>query len=388
MIGKLRVRQAADARSRRAFLDLPCRLYADDPNWVPPLRSARAKLFAGKTAFFDHAEMALFLAERSGRAVGRVAAIHNTAHNAWHDDGVGFFGFFECECRDEDAAAALLDRAERWLAERGLDTLRGPVNPSMNSECGLLVEGFDRPPMVMMPYNPEAYAGLLEAHGLRKRKDLLAFRIVDDDLQPGTPLRRRMERTVNAIRRRHPEVDVRCLRMRQLETEVVRFLSVFEEARRNNWGYVPVTEREILETARDMKRVVDPEIVILAEMNGEPVGASLALPDVNRALAAAGGRMLPFGFLRFFRELKRTREIRILGIAALAEHRHRGITALLLTETMIRGMAKGYCFGEASWVLEDNAMSSRTIINTLGAERYKTYRIYDKPIARAPTAGR
>jgi len=380
MSGDLEIREARDRRSRKAFLNLPFVLYRDDPHWVPPLRQAHAKLFAGKTAFFDHAEMALFLAERDGRAVGRIAAIHNTAHNAHYDDRVGFFGFFECSPDDADAAAGLLSRAEAWLADRGLDTIRGPVNPSMNAECGLLIEGFDCPPMVMMPYNPRAYVDFLATAGFRKCKDLYAYLIHDKKLLPGTEKHERLVRTSSVLRRRHPEVRLHCLDMKRYQQEILRFLAVFDEARRQNWGYVPLTEKEILETAAEMKMVVDPEIVIFAEVAGEPAGALIAIPNISGALKAVNGRLFPFGFLKFLREMKRVDQMRVLGIAAIEKHRTKGITALLLMEVILRSIERRYHVAEASWVLEDNDMSNRTISKGLSPTRYKTYRIYEKSV--------
>lgn len=384
MSGALRIREAADAPARRAFLNLPFDLYRGDANWVPPLRRPAAKVLAGHAAFFEHAEMALLLAERSGSPVGRVAAIVNRAHNDYHGDRVGFFGFFECATGDEEAAAALIARAEAWLAERGMETIRGPVSPSMNSTCGLLVDGFDRPPMVLMPYNPPGYAALLEAAGLRGCKDLYAYLVEAEHVRPGSAAHERLQRTVRAVRRRRREVSVRPLDMGHYERDVLRFLGVFEEARKDNWGYVPVTAAEALETAGEMRSVVDPEIILLAEVAGQPAGACLALRNVNRGLAAAGGRLLPLGFLRFARAMRGLSEIRIFGIAALAGYRHLGITAMLLLEVIVRGLAKGYTTGEASWVLDENVMSNRTITGALHPRRYKTYRIYEKPIGATP----
>jgi len=384
MSAGLTIRQVCDRRGRRHLLDLPFDLYRGRPNWVPPLRRARAKVLGGKTAFFDRAEMAMFLARRDGRNVGRIAAIHNRAHNDHHKDRVGFFGFFECAPDNSEAASGLFEHAERWLADRGLTSIRGPVNPSMNAECGLLIDGFDRPPMVMMPYNPPEYVGLVEAAGFAKCKDLYAYLIRAENVDDGKG-RDRMLRLAEVIRRRRPEVSVRPLDMKRYEQDVLGLLKVFETARSDNWGHVPLTEEEVLEMARDMKAVVDPDLILIAEVGSVPAGASMALPNVNRALAAVRGRLLPFGLLKFIREMKRIHEIRIFGIAALERYRHLGITGLLLLETILRGRAKGIDIGEASWVLEDNDMSNRTIKNVLEPEHYKTYRIYEKQIA--PVAG-
>jgi len=376
----------ADGRgARRQFLELPYRLYRDDPNWVPPLRSRQRRLFAGRGAFLEHADMALLLARRGGRPVARVAAIHNRAHNDRHGDRVGFFGFFECARDDAGAAAAVLGAAETWLAARGLDTLRGPVNPSMNAECGLLVDGFDSPPMALMPYNPPQYAALLESAGLAKCKDLYAYLLLGERLDETTAPRERLARLAAAARKRHPELSIRCLDMADYQADVLRFLDVFERARRDNWGHVPLTRAEALQTAAELRRVVDPGLIFLAEVAGRPAGASLALPNISPALAAAGGRLLPFGWLRFARQLKRTREMRIFGIAALEPYRHMGITGLLFLETILAGLARGIRRAEASWVLEDNLMSNRSITGGLAPELYKTYRIYEKAIGGQAT---
>ena len=385
MSGGLDIREAADRRSRKRFARLPLEFYRNDPHWVPLLRRAQAKVFACKTAFFEHAEMALFLAERDGAVVGRVAAIHNFAHNDHHGDQVGFFGFFESRPDDTEAAVALIARAERWLADRGLAVIRGPVNPSMNAECGLLIEGFDRPPIALMPYNPEAYVALMQAAGMEKCKDLLAYTVVPPELGPGSAEYARMVRLSRAMKRRCPGLTLRCVDMRKYEQEISRFMGVFEEARRNNWGYVPITEGEILELAREMKPIIDPKIIVLAEVDGKPVGTSMGIPNINRGLAACGGRLFPFGFLRFLRAMKRVREARFFGLAALEEYRHKGITVLMLLENIIYCLDRGYDFLEASWILEDNKMSRRTLERALGAKRYKTYRIYEKPIVSAGT---
>jgi hypothetical protein len=343
--------------------------------------------------------MALFLAERfpphsgpgdsprqkrdaksKGVTVGRIAAIHNKAHNAYCRDGVGFFGFFECDERDTQAAAALLGSAQEWLRARGLTMLRGPVSPSMGGECGLLIDGFDRPAMAMMPYNPPSYAGMLESLGLRKCKDLYAYLITGDEVKPGTGPGDRMARIVTAMRRRHPEVTLRSLEMRNYPKDILRFMDVFEEARKDNWGYVPLTKQEILEITAQMKRVVDPSLVLFAEVDGEPAGALLAIPNVNRALAAANGRLWPLGFIKFFRELKRVTESRVIGIATLKKYRTKGITAMLFLEEVIRSVAGGYRHAEASWVLEDNQLSDESIRSAFAPQRYKTYRIYEKPL--------
>lgn len=382
MTGGLTIREADTWLLRRRFRELPYQLHRDNPFWVPPLRRAQDRLFARRTAFFEHAEMALFLAMRGRCVAGRVAAIHNFAHNRQHSDRVGFFGFFECLPGDTEAAMALMAHAERWLTARGLDTIRGPVNPSMNSECGLLVDGFDSAPFILTPYNPPEYAALIESCGFAKVKDLLAFPLRLEDVLPGTAAHDRLVRAAELIRRRRPDVSLRCLNMDRLWEELDLFMSVFEEARRNNWGHVDITPAELRETVAELRRVIDPELVVVAEIAGRIVGGCFALPNVNPALKAAGGRLLPLGFIRLLRELKRLKEIRVFAIGVLEEQRLTGITPLLLYEALRRGMARGYLRGEASWTLEDNVMAIRNLTQIMNLKPYKVFRIYEKPIAR------
>ncbi|MHC4779960.1 MAG: hypothetical protein ACYTFG_15415 [Planctomycetota bacterium] len=375
----IEILEVADGGSRKKFLDLPHALYAGDPHWIAPLRSAHAKIFKKKTVFFKNADMTLFLARKGGKVVGRIAAIHNRAHNDQHGDKMGFFGFFEC-ADDRDAAKALIEASEKWLSKRGLTDLRGPVNPSMNAECGLLIDGFGSAPVALMPYNPAYYPALMDAAGFAKCKDMFAYIVRKEDSGVGTKRYERIKRTCDLLQRRHPEVKVRTIDLSRYKEEILKFMGVFEEARRNNWGYVPVTDEEILETAKDLKSVADPEIIIFAEVGGEPAGASLAIPDINQALGKINGRLFPFGFITLLRALKHIDGMRIFGIAALEKYRHLGVTPLLLAETIRRAVETGYVYCEASWVLEDNVMSNRTISKSISPTIYKTYRLYEKPI--------
>jgi GNAT superfamily N-acetyltransferase len=382
MPAELTVTAADSPRDRRRFIQFAFERYRDDPLWVPPLRHLQGRLLGRKTAFFAHAAMRLFLARRGERDVGRIAAIHNPRHNAQHGDKVGFFGFFECDAGDAQAAAALLRAAQAWLAQRGLDQMRGPVNPSMNAECGLLVDGFDSPPMALMPYNPPDYASLLEAAGLARCKDLYAYLIERGKVDVGTEEHTRMVRAAEVLHRRYPSVSIRSIQMGNFQQEVLRLTEVFEQARRNNWGYVPLTQAELLEMACELRQVIDPELVLVAEVDGQPAGACMAIPNLNGGLAAARGRLWPLGFLRFWRAMRRVRQLRIFGIATLEAYRHMGLTAMMMLEIILRGISKGYLTAEASWVLEDNVMSNRTIQNLLAPRLYKTYRIYEKAIGQ------
>lgn len=382
----LQIRPADDRRSRKRFADLPFRLYRDDPIWVPPLRSAQNKLLAQKTAFFNRNEMQLFLAERDGRVVGRIAAILNRAHNAHYGDRVGFFGFFECEPDDAAAAVDLLAAAERWLGERGCDAIRGPVSPSLNAEAGLLIDGFDWPPMPLMPHSLPAYPAMVEAAGLTKCMDLLAYRIDRARCAPGEEGRDRLARMAALLRRRHKDVTVRPIDMSNFAAEVVKFMGVFDQARSENWGYVPVTEAELQETAAELRQVIQPDLVLMAEVDGEPAGAVMGLPNFNIALKKINGRLLPLGWWTLMRTMKKVDQMRMFGAAALPRFRHRGITALLFLEIIERAWNLGYQIAEASWVLEDNQLSDGTIRAAFNPTLYKTYRIYEKPVSGSAPA--
>ncbi len=379
--GNMEIRQVRSGYLRKQFIDLPYTIYHDDPNWVAPLRSAQAKIFAKKTPFYQYAEHALFFAMRAGIPVGRIVAIQNKKHNRHHNDRVGFFGFFECT-NDPDVALELVRSAEAWLAAKGLTSIRGPVNPSMNDECGCLIEGFDRPPVALMAYNPSYYPTLLEFAGFSKCKDLVAYLVTPDDVAPGTENHKRIMRMSALLKRRHPEVRLRTINMSQLRKEILDFIHVFEEARHNNhnWGHVPIAQEEIILMAKELKSMADPEIIVVAEVNGHPVGMCLGLPDINQAFKAINGRLFPFGFLRLHRALKSITGMRIIAAAALEQYRHLGITPLLLGETLIRGWDRGYQYCELSWILEDNTMARRTAEKGFKLKKYKTYRLYEKEI--------
>jgi hypothetical protein len=359
-------------RDRRAFIDLPFRLYRGDPYWVPPLKADVAELLDPRRhPFYQHAEAELFLARAGGRVVGRIAAIKNDLHVAHHDERAGFFGFFECE-PDPAAAGALFDAAGRWLAARGLSVMRGPASPSLNEECGLLVQGFDSSPAVMMPYNPPWYADLIEAHGFRKAKDLLAF------LARYTTPPERLIRMSEALARRH-RITIRSLDKRRFWDEVERVRTIYNAAWEKNWGFVPMTDAEFTHMAKKMRPVVDPSLVAFAEVDGQLAGFALSLPDVNRALKHMGGRLFPFGWLKGLWYGRRPGFARVLALGVLDQYRRTGAAEMLYLYLIRTGLSRGIPAGEFSWVLEDNALM-RAGIEKIGGQVYKVYRLYDRPL--------
>jgi GNAT superfamily N-acetyltransferase len=357
---------------RRAFIELPFRLYRGDPYWVPPLRRDVAHLLSPSHPFHQHAQVELFLArDAGGRIVGRIAAVKNDAHLAQHHDGAGFFGFFECQ-RDPQISAALFDAAARWLTARGLTVMRGPASFSLNEECGLLVRGFDSAPYVMMPHNPPWYEELIEQYGFVKAKDLIAY---FHDLES---LPDRVARLGDRLAERH-QITIRSLDMKHFADEVGRVRMIYNAAWSANWGNVAMTDAEFADLAKQLKPVVMPDLVLFAAVRGELAGFALALPDLNVALRHMNGRLLPIGWALGLWYGRKIRTARVLTLGVLPAFRRTGAADLLYLQMVKNCFAHGIHSGESSWILEDN-MLMRQAIERIGATAYKTYRLYDKPI--------
>jgi GNAT superfamily N-acetyltransferase len=360
-------------RDLRRFLKLPFRIYRDDPNWVPPLfMQERARFNPRKNPFFEHSDVQGFLAVSDGQAVGRIAAIRNGAHNDYHEDRVGFFGCFEC-VESQDVASALLDACAAWLRERGMDTIRGPVNFSVNESCGLLIDGFDSPPLIMMPYNPLYYSDLLEQWGLRKVMDLYSFHLTAHEPAP-----ERVRRIAERARQR-AGVEVRGLRMEKFWEEVERVKMIYNEAWSDNWGAVPMSDREFEHMAKDLKGIVIPELVLIAEVDGEPVAFSMALPNINEALAKIRGRLDPVSLVKLLYYSRRIKTGRLLTLGVRKDYRKRGLETILYAETLDRARKANICEGEVGWTLETNDLINRAV-EVLGGRHIKTYRIYERAI--------
>ncbi len=351
---------------------MPYRLYRNDPVWVPPLRRDVADLLNLRHPFHQHAQVELFLArDDRGRIVGRIAAAKNDAHLAQHHDGAGFFGFFETE-RDPAIPPKMFDAAATWLRERGLTVMRGPASFSVNEECGLLVRGFDRPPALMMPHNPPWYADVIEGYGFAKAKDLIAYWL------PDAQVPERVERVADALAKRN-EIVIRALNMKDFDAEVARIRSLYNEGWQANWGNVPMTDAEFTHMAKQFKPVAVPEMVLFAYVRGKLAGFALALPDFNVALRHMNGRLLPFGWAVALWHQRKIDRGRVLTLGVLPQFQRTGAADLLYLTLIKNAKAKGFVCGEASWILEDNALM-RVPIERVGGEAYKTYRLYDKPI--------
>jgi GNAT superfamily N-acetyltransferase len=366
----VRIRPVTTRGQLRTFIRLPWKIYRDDPYWVPPLvRQMKETFDPRKNPFYEHADVQLFLAERGDRTVGRIAAVVNQAHNQFHEEKTGFFGFFEC-VNDKEVTQELLDAARTWLRERGMETLRGPANFSSNDEWGLLVEGFDSSPVLMMTYNPPYYPELMEGCGLAKAKDLYAYRM---RIEEGLPDRlRRMAAKIEG----KEGLTIRPIDMKDFDNELKRIKAIYNNAWSKNWGFVPMTDAEFDHLAKTLKPLVVPELVLFAEIDSQPAGFSLTLPDYNQALKRINGRLFPFGLFKLLWHSRKIDHPRILVMGVVHEYQRRGIDAVFYVRTWDEGKKRGYTWGEMSWILEDNEMMKRAM-EMMGGHIYKTYRIYE-----------
>jgi hypothetical protein len=373
-------------RDLRRFVDLPWHLFDQRrfPAWVPPLRATvYDALDREKNPFYADADRELFIARRGDAVVGRIAAIENRAHNRFHGDRVGFWGFLEC-VDDQEVADALFDAAERWLGDRRLDVLRGPMNPSTNYECGLLVDGFEHRPSFMTTWNPPYYVPLCERAGFDKAKDLVAYFIPMGD--PSWSLPPTFERLAERALLKS-KVAFRDLDLGRFEQELEVCWEVYNAAWERNWGFVPMSKEEFVHTARDMKSLLNPRYAFAADVDGRTVAFMLAVPDYSGVLQRIGnGRLFPTGALRMLFGKRAIHEWRVMALGLRREYRTRGILPLFAWEAFRRGRQAGEQGAEASWILEDNEPMNRAMA-AMGTRIHRRWRVYDRGVASSPSAG-
>jgi len=358
------------------FLKVSYGIYRDDPYWVAPLLMDLKKVFTDKNPLFEHADMALWVATRGGKDVGRMAGILDQHHIRTQQDNAAFFGFFEC-MNDAEVSRQLFNAVFTWARQRGARRVLGPMNPTTNDECGLLVDGFDSSPVFMMTYNPRYYMDLVAAEGFCKAKDLLAFHV--DVAQ--CPLER-LGRIAEKTRQRHPEVTFTPVRRATLTRDLAKLKEVYNTAWQENWGFVPMTDAEIDFMAGRLRPLLMEGLIWVAETPTGPVGFMLALPDYNLALKPLRGRLLTprlFGFIPYLLGWKRPSWIRAITLGVKANYRNRGIEAVMLHEGFKAGKRFGFKNVESSWILENNVMMRRAM-ETFGGKVYKTYRLYEKDV--------
>lgn len=352
------------------FIKFQWEIYKGDKFWVPPLIMDRKKILnKEKNPFFKHAQAEYFLAERDGKLVGRIAAIKNDLHNKYHNDKVGFFGFFEC-INDQEVANALFDTAKKWLKEHGMDAMRGPANPSSNDEYAMLLEGFDDEPRLLMTYNPKYYLDLCDNYGFKKAKDLYAWKLENKKVISSDKLKR-----VAEIAQKRSGIKITQLNMKKFNSEVEKVKYVYNKAWAPNWGFVPMTDEELDAMAKDLKPLVEPSLVLFGEINNELVGFALVMLDYNYIFKQINGKLFPFGFLKLFTEKKKIKWSRVITLGLIPEYQKRGLDSVFYWEVVNRAHKLGIDLGEASWVLEDNDMMNRGA-EVMKGELYKKYRMY------------
>ncbi len=373
----LTVRPVASRRDLNTFIDVPFRLRRDDPQWVPPLRFERkAFLDRKKNPWFEHAEAEYFLAERDGEPVGRITAHVDRRWDEFQGGSDGMFGFFEV-ANDPEAAKALLDAACEWVRARGRERIVGPMDFTTNDECGILIEGYDEPSMILEPWHPPYYKELIEQNGMGKAIDLLMWELWFGQLEQGESFTPMIHAAADHSRKEG--VVVRPMRKREMEAEVTRFMEVYNVAWGKNWGFVPITEAEVRFQAKNLKPVLDENWAMIAEKDGEIVGAALTLPDVDQALTKMNGRLLPFGWVHFLRRKSYIDRLRVFALGVLPQHQHLGVAAALYERHLESAEHHGPSGGHMGWILETNKPMNRAM-EGMGGKVVQRYRLYEKAL--------
>jgi GNAT superfamily N-acetyltransferase len=372
-MAEIRIQAVETRRQQKEFLNLPWAFYDQDPYWIPPIRINQAELVGYKRhPFYERARVQTFLAYEDGRVAGRIAAIVNPAHNEQYGDKVGFFGFFESS-ENPRVAQGLLRAAESWLRDQGLEVARGPCNPSLNYECGLLVEGFDSAPFFMMTYNRPYYGALIEQAGYEKVQDMYAFWGHVNMLEQ---LDKKLEFVVNESMRRF-NIKTRRLDRKHFHRDVRHFLDIYNRSLVNTWGFVPLSDAELDHMAGSLRHLIVPEMTSFAEVDGKVVGAMFGLLDYNPRIKQIDGKLFPFGFLRLLWNRRAIKRVRLISTNVIPEYQKWGVGLVLVARILPDVLSWGIEEAEFSWVLESNHLS-RSTLQRGGAKLNKTYRLYDR----------
>lgn len=368
------IREVKSQKDIQSFIELPWSVYKSDSNWVPPLRLAVKEMLNPKHPFYKTSEGKFFLAEKDGEIVGRIGGFYNRSHNEFHGENIGFWGFFE-SVKDQEVVSKLFLAVEDFLKKFKIKELRGPVQLSTNYECGLLIEGFDDDPQIMMTHNPKFYQELLENNGHEKAKDLLAYNY---DLDTNLP--EKVVRVSDRLTQRN-NVKYRKINIKKWDQEVNSMYEIYNDAWEKNWGFIPMSKEEFKHSAKDLKSVVNENLVLFCEVDEKPVGFIVGLPDFNQVLKKVpNGKLLPFGIFKILLNKNKSNRVRVITLGLKKEFQVKGLSSGLYTE-MYRNLKNQpqYKTAEFSWILEDNYLMNRPLI-LLGGEVYKKYRIFKKSL--------
>lgn len=372
----IRVVEVKGWRGKGKFINLPWEIpwYLSDKNWVPPLRvENRMRMSERVNPFFKHARVKYFMAYRGSKPVGRISAHVAEKFVEFHNKKWGFFGWFE-SVDDQEVATALLRTAEAQLKEWGMESCLGPFNYTVNDECGLLVDGFDTPPMIMMTHNPPYYQKLIEGAGYRKAQDLYAYRL-DATAEPPPGIVAIAEQIRNSGKATFRTWDIK----HNLRRELIAFHEIYNSAWNRNWGFCPLSLEELLSHEFEFRWLLDEEVAFMAEVDGKPIAFSLSLPNLNEAIKLMNGRLTPFTLFKFIRGLKKIEGLRVFALGVKPEYRKMGVGAVFYIDTLLVAKKRGYKWGEMSWILENNDAMNRAI-RAMGGTIYKTYRIYQNDL--------
>jgi GNAT superfamily N-acetyltransferase len=378
-MGSVTIRPVRGRRQLRRFVKVPFHLHRDQPQWVPPLVFERMQfLDQRRNPYFEHAEVELFIAERDGEPAGRISAQVDHRWDKFQGGSDAIFGFFE-SAEDPEVARALLDAAGEWAAARGRDRILGPMDFTTNDEIGILIEGFEKRPMILEPWHPPFYRELIEAEGFEKTIDVLMWELNFGDLKEGE----RFDPSIHAAAEKALKDEgilIRNMRKRDMAAEVRRFTDVYNEAWGDNWGFVPITDAEVDFQAKNLKQVIDESWTFMAEKDGEVVGAALTLPDINQVMAKLNGRLLPLGWLRFLRGRREIDRLRVFALGVKHDYRHTGVAAGLYLKHLEAAMEPGAIQGgEMGWILETNEPMNRAM-EGMGGKVVKRYRLYERAL--------
>ncbi len=378
-MGSLTIRPVRTRRQLKRFVKVPFRLHRGSEQWVPPLVFERMQfLDRRKNPWFEHGEAELFVAEREGEPVGRISAHLDSRWDEFQGGRDAMFGFFET-AEDPEVVRALFDAAAGWAAERGRERILGPMDFTTNDEIGILIEGFERQPMILEPWHPPYYQRLIEAEGFAKTMDVLMWELRMGQLKEGEKFDPSIHEAAEKALR-DEGITIRNMRKREMAAEVRRFMDVYNEAWGDNWGFVPITDAEVEFQAKNLKQVLDEEWTFMAEKDGEVVGAALTLPDVNQVMAKLNGRLLPFGWAKFLLGRRKIDRLRVFALGVKHDYRHSGVAAgLYLEHIRMAALPDKIHWGEMGWILETNEPMNRAM-EGMGGKIVKKYRLYERSL--------